>query len=654
MKDAVVQINGGDCTGAVVSEKGLIISSFHCFYQQLAAISNDSLLILEKGFWANSNAQEISLPNTTVSYLKSMTDVTDKVLKKVKPWMDEPTRFETVETASSTLIKNLQLKDNWRAEIKPMFYGASYYLCLYQDIPKVVLVGCPPLELARFGGEQDNWTWPRHSADFIYIRAIAPDSKEENPNQYIFEISKEGYQEYDFSMVLGYPGTTNRYIYSKGLDMIQELTAPIRTNILNTKLKVWEHYIFNDPKAALKYRSKYALVSNRYKYYKAQQIALNKYHMVDYRIQEEEILTKKLSTLPNSKNLNTKIFDNLDKGYRLLHEKSPDHIFFTEAVLGIELLDFTNNLTDLVFELTREDLTPTEKHALQTQAYRLIDEHFKLYDTDIDQEVATRLLSLYLKHLKGKSLPDAFIELSIKYKNNTYKYAKKVYTKSLFNHIGKCKHLVKHPTIKSIEKDPAYKLLGSLAGHYINETSQQLEKASYLIDKGHRVYLQQLQTLDSTHHYYPDANSTLRASFGTIQGYTPFEAITYYFQTTSEGIIEKSIQSDIYQAPEDVKQKFSDTTYLPHLRVNSQIPIGFLTTHDISGGSSGSPVIDKHGKLIGIAFDGNKEALGEEMVYLEKIQRAIVLDIRYLLFLTHMFNPSKHIIKELKVPPSQE
>ena len=664
LKDAIVALGGGFCTGEIISDQGLLMTNHHCGFGTIQANSTTEHDYLTDGFWAMTKEQEIPA-DFGVWFLNNISDVTEKVLKGLEDNMSEQQRDSLIKSNSNALKKSAKEgrnKEDFAVQVKSFYYGNLYYMFTYDIYNDVRLVGAPPSSIGKFGGDTDNWMWPRHTGDFTMFRVYA--DKENNPSSYnennqplkpnhSLPVSIAGVKDGDYAMIMGYPGSTNRFLTSWGVKEAVEIEQPARVKIRRIKLDIMDEQMSKSQKVRIQYASKYARVSNYWKYFIGQSEQLVNNKVVDKKQNIESSFTAWYQ-----KNKLEKEYGQALNLIQNATESSSKYIipkvYFQEAVVGSELILFMlRNLgprTPLYNALKTGEGVSKAKEALLQKA----ESYFKDYNATIDENTLASILSLYANDVNKEFQPELLISLNEKHKGNFKKFASNYFSKTPFKSYKLFKEWINNDKLstKTIEKDVVFQLMNQFLAVYRSKVL--LPKSSFDSDynKGMRLFVDALQKMGMNK--ASDANSTMRFTYGNVLPYDPADAVHYDFFTTLEGVMQKEVVTDDknheFYVPQKLKDLYEAKDYGPYARKeDGKLPVGFLSNNDITGGNSGSPVINAYGELIGTAFDGNWEAMSGDIYFEPNIQRTISVDIRYALFIIDKYAGAKHLIDEMNL-----
>jgi len=658
LKDAIV-IFGRGCTGEMISDKGLLLTNHHCGYGSIQSVSSVENDHLTNGFWAASFAEEIPIPGLTVQFLIRMDDVTSRMMHNINADMTEADRRKAL-AENRKAIEEEAIKDtHYNAIVKDYFEGNEFYLLVYETFRDVRLAGTPPEVIGKFGADTDNWMWPRHTGDFALFRVYAgPDNK---PAEYSAEnvpfkprhhlpISIEGVKKGDFSMILGNPGSTDRYLTSWGVEMAINESNPTIVKIRAEKLRIMEEGMEASEKVRLQYASKHAGTSNYWKYFIGQTRGLKRLNVADKKKQIEEDFTHWIEASPEHMAAYGQALPLISGAYQTLGTYNLQRWYLTEAVMrGSEVPGYANRFKRLADLLADKN---ADKDAVNKEIERLkkgIDDHFKNFDAGIDQNMLANMMRMFYNDVASEHQPALLREIGNQYKGNFDAWAADVFSKTNFADPSKVRALLNNPKAKTIARDPAFVLIRAFS-----ELSEQLQKNTALandnLQKGNRLFVAGLMAMQPGKVFYPNANFSLRLTYGTVQDYYPADAVHYNYVTTMTGIMEKEDPTTWeFVVPEKLKEIYKNKDFGPYGTKDGQMIVNFLTDHDITGGNSGSPVIDGQGRLIGLAFDGNWEAMSGDIAFEPALQRTISVDIRYVLLVMDKFANAQNLIQELDI-----
>ena len=656
LKDAVVALDRGSCTAEVVSADGLLLTNHHCGFGEIQAHSSVEHDYLKDGFWAAKREDELSNPGKTVTFLIRMEDVTDKVLKNVTPQMDDQARSSKIRDAVSAIEKEAKGETSYEIRVKSLFESNKYYLFVTETFKDIRLVGTPPQSIGKFGGETDNWMWPRHTGDFSMFRIYcSPDgkpaeySKENVPYhpKHFLPISLKGVQKNDFAMVMGYPGTTTRYRTSVEVKYTMDVVNEARIVAREAKLNIIRDYMATSQKARIQYASKFARSSNYYKYSIGQNKGLTALDVIGKKEIIERDFQKWVNESPERIALYGSALDSIRNAFKTRDEKVAFQ-YAREALLGgAEIFAFASQSSSLYAALKGTDKAKID--AAVEEFKSSLGEYFKDYDANTDMKIVGALLKLYAEKVNSRYIPGFFQEVQRKYKGDYQAYARKMFEKTVFADQAKLESFLKNPSKKILDKDMAFNAMRSMF-ETLNIISQDANKTTSGLENARRLFVAGLNEMNKEKPVYPDANSTMRLTYGAIDGYVPRDAEYYNYFTTLNGYSEKGIRGDVdFDFPQRVVDMNKAKDFGQYGDKDGTLHTCFISNNDITGGNSGSPVINGDGELIGIAFDGNWEAMSGDIAFEPDIQKCINVDIRFVLWTIDKFAGAGHLVNEMKL-----
>lgn len=651
LKDAIVQFGGG-CTGELISPEGLLLTNHHCglsYVQKHATVEHD---YLTDGFWALNKDEELPNQGLTVSFLAMVEDVTEAVLKDV---VDEDTREDVINNNIKEIIKERKGDRNVEIEIVPFYSGNQYILFEYDVYEDVRLVCCPPWGIGKYGADTDNWTWPRHKGDFNIFRVYT--DKDGKPAKYsednvpmkskhYLPINIKGVKQGDYAMILGYPGSTDRYSTSYTVKNIVDFEGPSIVNCRTAKLNEYRKHMDADPEVFIKYASKQASVSNYWKYYIGQVKQLKRNHVYERRLEQENAFREWVAADKARQAEYGAIWTDIEKKWAMMGEIQNAFVYLREAGWnGGEAVSFSRRfkkVNDMI--KVKED---KEKISQNVESIRKAsDTFFKDYDMALDKDVTIALLNLFYNDIENY-VPDMVATIGEKNNGDFTAWVEEAFQKSIFTDKERMEKWFNKP--KRLDKDPIYALAMSFVNEYF-DVYDIYERANITGNYGERLYMKGLMEMQTERNFYPDANFTMRLTYGTVEPYKGADAVNYNYFTTMDGVMAKYIPGNWeFDIPQDVLTLYENRDYGRYADENGQLIVNFITTNDITGGNSGSPVINGEGELIGLAFDGNWEAMSGDIMFEKNVQRTICMDARYLLWCIEKVGKATNIINELTV-----
>ncbi len=658
LKDAIVALDRGSCTAEVISKDGLLLTNHHCGFGEIQQHSSVEHDYLQDGFWARSKEEELPNPGKTATFLISVEDVTAKVLADVTDEMSESERNDKIEQVVRQLEKEAKGDSHYEVYIKDFFKGNQFFLFVTETFKDIRLVGAPPQALGKFGGDTDNWMWPRHTNDFSMFRIYcAPDGtpaeySEDNvpyqPKSHL-PISLKGVKEGDFAMVFGYPGSTNRYKTSWGIDYTMKVTNTARIKAREKKLEIIANYMATSQKAKIQYASKHARSANYYKNAIGQNEALTKLGIIAQKQELEKRFTNWVNANADRKAKYGEALPLIEESYENVEPEKAMQ-FAAEALLrGPEIFMFAYRANQLANLLEKPEENKDKIEAFAGRLTESLDAFYKDYDAATDEKIVAALMKIYAENVSSKYYPSFYSEILNKYKGDYAKYTEKMFKKSIFDNQEELTAFLKDPSLKTLKKDMVYQAAVDIFDMY-RATSMSLRAGDEKLLKGRRLFVAGLMEMQPDKKFYPDANSTMRLTYGTVMPYDPRDGVTYKYYTTTDGYLEKEIPGDYeFDVPKRMKELLLDEDFGKYADKDGKLHTCFITDNDITGGNSGSPVINGKGELIGIAFDGNWEAMSGDLDFEENLQRCINVDIRFVLWVVDTYAGAQNLIDEMTI-----
>ncbi len=657
LKDAVVSLDYGSCTAELISEEGLLLTNHHCGFdeiQQHSAVGHD---FLRDGFWAKTKEEELPNSGKSASFLIRFEDVSAKILPELNDEMTSNERSKRIREISSNIEKEATGIDHYEARVQSMYNDNRYYLFVYETFKDIRLVGAPPQSMGKFGGETDNWMWPRHTADFSIFRIYC--GKDGKPASYSADnipykpkyhlpISLKGYQLNDFAMVLGYPGNTNRFKTSFGIEFTMNVTNPIVIKVREEKQRIMKDFMRTSQKSKIMYSAKFAQSSNYYKYSIGQNKGLESLNVIEKKKQLEDQFTQWVNNDSQRKVKYGEALSLIASAYKDVVDETASEYMSEALVRGPEIFYFAYRTRPL-FEALKLDKN-SEKVSLATERVIVgLDEFFKDYDSETDQKIAAALFRVYQENVAPQYHPPFFKIVKSKYGNDFDKYMKDLYSNSIFGSQERMVHFFEAPKARILEKDQLFQVALEIF-RMRTMISEETEKTKDALTKGNRLFVGGLMEMEAGKNFYPDANSSMRLSYGTIGGYTPRDGVKYNYFTTLQGYMQKGIPGDEeFDVPAKLKVLYGSKDYGRYADSDGSLHTCFLTDNDITGGNSGSPVINGKGELIGIAFDGNWEAMSGDLTFENDLQKCINVDIRFVLWTIDKMAGAQNLLDEMTI-----
>ena len=648
-----VVIFGGGCSGITVSNEGLIFTNHHCGFgsiQQLSSVEHD---YLKDGFVSQSKEEELPVPGLTVRYLRETVDVSDRINSQIASIKEEHLRLAAADSIGQAMADSVGNTEFQAADVVPFYNNNKYFLIVYDVFNDVRMVFAPPSSVGKFGGDTDNWMWPRHMGDFSVFRVYAGAdnkpaaySKDNKPYQpkYVAEVSLQGYQDKDYAMTIGFPGSTDRYLCSWGVQQRIEDSNKPRIEVRGIKQAIWKDAMLKSDEVRIKYASKYAGSSNYWKNSIGMNKGLANLKVIDRKREEEAAFAAWVAQDAKRKEVYGDVLSLLEKGYTSSSEYKKISTYLGEAFLsGAEIV----KLARMIQSVDVKGSTPEEIDIFLEDN---IKSFFKDYDASLDRKVLAAMMKIVKERVPAENLPDIYKKVDKKYKGDYEKYAADVFKKTSILSYDNIASMLKDPKkYAKLKKDPAAEL--SLSVLISLFELQQLTGDSYYdIAKGERLYFAGLKEMHPEKAFASDANFTMRVSYGSIGGYRPYDAAWYDYYTTQKGIFEKeNPESDEFWVQPEILNLIRSKDFGQYANKDGELQLCFLSNNDITGGNSGSPVFDKNARLIGLAFDGNWDAMSGDIAFEPDLQRTISVDIRYVLYMIDKWGKCPRLIEELKL-----
>lgn len=665
IKDAIVGLgNEGRpfwhfCTGEIISNQGLLSTNHHCGYGKLQEHSTVEHDYLRDGFWAYSMDQELPNPGLTASILVRVDDVTEQVKAVVNDNMTEAERAQAIDKISKQLAEGGKAANpGCEASVRPMFNGNQFFLFIHRIYKDVRLVGAPPSSMGKFGGDTDNWMWPRHTCDFSLFRIYtAPDGTPAaydaknvplKPKHHL-PVNIKGVQDGDYAMVMGFPGTTDRFLTSFGLEETMNINNKLVYEIRTVKINVLREQMASSQATRIKYASKYASCSNYWKNAHEANIALKKLDVMS----DKKAIEAQYSKWAQGKDAKYAMaLGRIQRGYADRATYQDASLYVREGLLSGPELPWQG------YRIGRSLVASYEKVAdkpdmlahVNTNIVKAMAGFYKDYDKATEKRLIAALFAYTYQNMNPQFLPQFLQDANKKYKGDWTKYADNLIEKSIFADQATFEKFMAKPNIKAIQKDPIF-----LCGQAIYEAYQSInsnvpQSSTDELERGKRDFVDGVLQMNSDKLMAPDANSTIRFTYGNVKSYRPRNAVSYDHFTTLEGVIEKEgLAGGEFEVPARLKELYNAKNFGQYANAEGQLPTCFITTNDITGGNSGSPVMDAEGRLIGLAFDGNSEAMSGDISFEHNLQRCICLDARYMLWVIDIYAGAKNLINEMDI-----
>jgi hypothetical protein len=662
VKDAII-IFSGFCTGEIVSNEGLIFTNHHCGYDAIASASSVEHNYLKNGFWAKSKQEEIPAQGLYAEFLLRIDDVTKEVEEGAKGLVGTE-RSQKVQQLISAI--NARYSDSSKsiiARVSSLFKGNQFLVFIYQRYNDVRLVGAPPESIGKYGGDTDNWEWPRHTGDFSIFRVYADKSAQPaaysttnvplKPKHFL-PVSLKGVKEGDFAMIWGYPGSTNRYETSVGIKQKIDIDNPTLVKLRDMRLKYMFEEMKNDPAVKLQLAGNYASIANYWKFYDGESKQLVKYDVYAQKKKQEDAYANWAKGKPEFES----VFTDWPKAYEAWRPYSKHRVFINEGILGSPLLAFASTLQQVENAIVKAGSSAAIQKAVQA-ANEARAEFIKSENISSDRNILAAVLEMFYNEIDKSQHPIGFFESvrgsfgDLKDANTYKKFAAALFANTMILNNDKWNAFVKTPEAATLQADPAYTTASAFLKNWQGKYLQHFQIFTAKNTELGRLYLKGIMQKDTVKAklMYPDATFTMRVSYGQVKAYKPRDGVMYDYVTTMKGVLEKYKPGDYeFDLPEQVLNLAKNRDYGQYAdKQRNDLVVGFITTNDITGGNSGSPVINGNGELTGLCFDGNYEALSHKVAFDKDLNRTICVDVRYVLWCIDKVGNAPNIIKELKL-----
>lgn len=656
LKDAIVHFGGG-CTAEVISSKGLILTNHHCGYGQIQSHSSVENDLLTNGFWAKSFDEELPNEGLKATFIVRIEDVTKQIAAfKPEKAVSEELR---IEQAIASITKKAVDGTHYEAAVKPFNSGNDYYMLVTETFNDVRLVGAPPSDIGKFGGDTDNWMWPRHTGDFSIFRIYA--SKDNMPADYSaenvpyqpkkhLEINMKGVKEGDFTMVYGFPGRTQEYLPSYAVDYVMNVANPKKIHMREVSLGIMDRYMQNSDKIRIQYAAKYARISNYHKKWIGENRGLKKLNAVAVKQQQEQEFTRLVSGGPKASEYSS-ILPDFEKAYAQAKDAQLARELFIELYYyGPEVFRFATNFSKLVNSVdAKSKALSEEQQAMVEQLKKSAEGYFKNYNAKVDEELMASMLPLYKNYVAPNFLPGFYSTITEKHNGNYAAYANSLYSNSVFTSLESVLELLNSfsgKTVKTIQKDELYLMATELLNSYISGIKPELVIQDK-IDALQQQYVKALHEVYPNKHFYPDANSTLRITYGKVEGYSPADGVNYHHYTTLDGMLAKDGTADDFNVPQKLIDLSKTKEFGEYAYEDGSLRVCFIASNHTTGGNSGSPALDAEGRLIGLNFDRCWEGTMSDIMFDPDRCRNIMVDVKYVLFIVDKFAGAKHLVDEM-------
>ena len=646
LKDAIVSF-GGFCTAEVISGQGLLLTNHHCGFDAIQNHSSVQNNLIQKGFWAYNNSQELQNPGLFVSFIVRIEEVTDQITKNVKSSLTEKERQSEIDKNISQLKKDYKKEIYEDILIRPFFDGNKYFLFVTKTFKDIRLVGAPPASIGNFGKDTDNWMWPRHTGDFSMFRiyadknnnpaAFSPENVPYKPGRSL-KISLDGMKEGDFTMVFGFPGRTNEYLSAAAVKQIMTVSDPAKIGIRAKALEILDGFMRRDEKIKIQYAAKYASVQNAYKKWQGEVLGLRSTNAVQKKLDQEANFLKRVNEQAAWKSSYGNLLTDLSAAYAGIEPYTYARDYFNEIVPRIELMGIAADLNSLATAFSKDEASYSKK---KDEVLAKLEETFKEYDAGVDEKMFSVLIEMYAKDQNNEYASPLL-------KGNLAKVQGSYVTS-----LEKIKAMLAgnpQEVVDAIKKDAAVTLYNDMLKTYVTQVSPKLNEFQANINQLQRSYMQAQMEVLKDKVFYPDANSTLRVTYGNVKGYQPRDAVKYDFYTYMEGVMEKYKPGDYeFDLPQKLIDLYNKKDFGQYAAANGRQPVCFIATNHTTGGNSGSPALDAYGNLVGLNFDRVWEGTMSDINYDPSICRNIMVDIRYVLFIVDKFAEAKNLIAEMEL-----
>ena len=654
LKNAIVHFNGG-CTASIISPDGLVITNHHCGYGAIAGLSTPEHNYLKDGYWAKDRSQELPPKSLYVRFFVRMDNVTDRMLSVVNPSMSEKQRQDALNREMEKIQKENSEGGKYVVSVRSFFQGNEFYYFVYQDFKDVRLVGTPPENVGKFGGDTDNWEWPRHTGDFSVFRVYT--DKDGNPAPYspnnipmkakkYLNVTLKGVQENDFAMILGYPGRTNRWVSSHWVDQQVKYGYPAWVEASKTAMDAMKAHMDKDKAVRLKYASRYASLANYWKNRQGMINALTAHKTADLKRKAEKKFAV-WANKPENKAEYGNVLSDSATYFEKTNSEAANHNYLLLFLRASRIVSQVNGYVKQ-FNTYFNSTSDQEKQQIKERITKELDTYYRESYLPTEIDLFADNLKLYAD--KATDIPKEVAQIKSQYNGDFRKYAKEIFSRSIFTTKENFENFINNPSSEVLRNDPLAQIAPVIMNKYYSSQSEAL-KDSY--EKAFRKYVKGMRDSKVSPILYPDANSTLRLTYGTVKSLPKDKRnhdVKRNYYTTFKTMLEKYKPGDAeFDMPKKFVEMYEKKDFGRYLDKDGTMHVCFLTNNDITGGNSGSPVMNGKGELIGLAFDGNIEAMAGDVIFDKKLQRTIVVDIRYVLWCIDTFGGAKHIVDEMTI-----
>jgi len=648
LKDAILQFGGG-CTAEIISKDALVLTNHHCGYGTIQKLSTVEHNYLQEGFWAKNREEELPAKGLSVTFLDRFVDVTKEATEVLAPTTDQKSKSEALKLLSDQLLAKVSGGNKFlKGRIVSFFGDNQYYLVITKTYTDIRFVGAPPSSIGKFGYDTDNWMWPRHTGDFSMFRIYA--DKDNNPAEYsadnvpfkpkkFLTISLKGIQQNDPAFILGYPGRTNRFMTSFEVKETSEIINSIRILVRGARQNILMTDMVADPKVRLQYSNKFASSSNAWKKSLAMNEAFVKLNVNERRVEEEKAFTDWIAADPGRVEKYGHALADIKSAIEGRAKLQYTLRYYQEALSTIELTSAAVRFGPKTEDSQRDGRNgpPSASPA----------DFYKDYNLATDVKVAKAMIKLFREKVPASDLPEFYKPIDNQYQGNIDAFVDDLFSKSVFASEEKLKE-AQAGDKKVMENDPAF-VTGKIIIDAITRFSKEIEQYTSVYSKGQKQYIAGTLEMKKGRAMYPDANSTMRLTYGKVLNYSPKDGVIYDYITTLDGVMQKEDPNNWeFVVPDKLKELYAKKDFGQYALKDGRMPVAFLTNNDITGGNSGSPVMNRKGELIGTAFDGNWESMSSDIIFEPKLQRCINVDIRYTLFIMDKFGGAGYLLNEMK------